>query len=128
MAYKPKVSPRRVKKPAPKSPAKPVRKYRVDRDDEGLTPRQRLDALKADLAALELAKQRGDLVPRADVAAGHSEMREMVRKDMLGTLPLKLGFALADKAIPAREVREVALGIVREVLRGWAAGGVPVPE
>lgn len=131
MNFKPKVNrkPGRGKAPqaGPRPKVRPRGGYRGARDDEGLTPRQRLDALKADLASLDLAKQRGELVNRADVEAGHAEMREVIRADLLGTLPLRVSLALADKALPAREVRAVVLDAVREVLASWHAGGLPVP-
>jgi hypothetical protein len=118
----------RAAQAGPRPKIKPRGGYRGARDNEGLTPRQRLDALKADLASLDLAKQRGELVSLAEVEAGHAEMREVVRSDLLGVLPLKLGALLAGKSMEAREVREVVLGAVRDVLQSWAAGGVPVPE
>ncbi len=134
MTHKPKMAESLgVKKPTspqagPRPKITPRGGYRGARDDEGLTPRQRLDALKADLAAIELQKAHGELVLVSEVDAGHAEMRDVIRSDLLGTLPLRIAGQLAGRGpLDAREIREAVLVAVREIIAGWAAGGLPVP-
>ena len=63
-----------------------------------------------------------------EVEAGHAEMREVIRADLLGTLPLRLAGELADRKLKSAAVREIVLTAIRDVLRTWHQAGAPVPE
>ena len=94
----------------------------------GLTPRERLDAIHAHQALLDLRQRQGELVERAQIDAGNSEMREVIRSDLLGTLPLRVASALAGRSRTAAEIRAVVRVAVREILVAWHQAGPPVPE
>lgn len=94
----------------------------------GLSPRERLDTIHAHQALLDLRVRQGELVERSEVEAGHAEMREVVRSDLLGTLPLRLASRMADKAYTSTEIRAIVLDAVREILKTWHQAGTPVPE
>lgn len=121
-------------KSTPKLKAKPGRPRggghgrAVPRSMVRMTPRERLDHIRGLQALQEYKIRQKELLVATDVEAGHAEMREVIRADLLGTLPLRVSLALADKALPAREVRAVVLDAVRDVLASWRAGGMPAPE
>ena len=94
----------------------------------GLTPRERLDSIHAHQALLDLRQRQGELVERAEIEAGNAEMREVIRSDLLGTLPLRVASALAGRTRTAAEIRAVVLVAVREILASWHQAGTPVPE
>ena len=94
----------------------------------GLTPRERLDSIHAHQALLDLRQRQGELVERAEIDAGNAEMREVIRSDLLGTLPLRVASALAGRSRTAAEIRAVVLVAVREILEAWHQAGTPVPE
>ncbi len=100
----------------------------VNRGRDGYTPRERLDAIHAMQAQQEYRLRQGQLVERTEVEAGHAEMREVVRSDLLGTLPLRVADALAGKKMDAQGVRETVLKAVREILSAWHKAGIPSPE
>lgn len=99
----------------------------VARGRDGYTPRERLDHIHSLIKHQQYLKEQGRLVDIEQVEAGHAEMREVIRSDLLGTLPLRVAELLADK-IPAQEVRGIVLGAVREIINGWNKAGLPTPE
>jgi hypothetical protein len=109
------VKPQQASKPPPVSLA-------------GLTPRERLDAIHAHQALLDLRQRQGELVEIGEVEAGHAEMREIIRADLLGTLPLRLAARLAERKQGSARVRETVLDVVREILKTWHQAGAPVPD
>ncbi len=70
--------------------------------------------------------RRGELVEKSAVEAGHAEMREIIRNDLIGTLPLRLASGLAGRSWSAAEVRAAVLAAVREIIQSWAKGSIPV--
>jgi len=89
-------------------------------------PIVRLDALDrkrtadAQLAELKLARERGELVPAADVESAWLEVCDAVREALLG-VPAEL---VAEGIVPA--VREAdADAVVRRALRALAEKGAP---
>ena len=102
--------------------------YRIARDENDMTPRQRLDSLKADAQALANRIREGELCERTDVEAAHAEMREVLRSDLLGALPLRLAGELADRKQSAPQVRAVVLRAVNAMVASWSDAGVPVPD
>ncbi len=92
--------------------------YAGSRDAEGLTPRQRLDTRKAELAELELKERRGELIPRDKVEAERSETAQIIKAD-LGALPMQIGAALRLAPDQVRVVGE----IVAAMVGGWTSAG-----
>jgi hypothetical protein len=90
-----------------------------------LTPRARLDAIHAMQSLLDLKVRQGQLVEKAQIEAGHAEMREIIRNDLIGTLPLRLANELSGQVFSAAQVRATVLTAVRDVIRGWAKAGMP---
>ena len=90
-----------------------------------LRPRDRLDAIHAMQALLDYRQRQGELVEIAEVEAGHAEMREIIRNDLIGTLPLRLAGQLAGKVRQPAEVRAVVLESIRDMIRGWVKAGIP---
>lgn len=109
-----------------KPKGKPVRSGSENLAD--LTPRARLDAIHAMQALLEYKVRKGQLLERADVEAGHAEMREIIRNDLVGSLPLRLANELSGRKHTPAQVRAIALAAVREMVRGWNKAGMPVDE
>lgn len=93
-----------------------------------ITPRQRLDSIHALQAYLDYQTRRGELVELREVEAGHAEMREVIKADLLGALPLRMAALMAGKKLQAHEVRSTALKAVNEMLRRWHKASIPVPE
>ena len=80
-------------------------------------------------ARLQNQVRRGELVEIAEVERGHVEMREIIRNDLIGTLPLRLAGQLAGKVRTPAEIRAIVLDAVRDMIRGWHKAGIPVqPE
>ncbi len=90
-----------------------------------MRPRDRLDAIHAMQAMLDYKVRQGELVEKAAVEAGHAEMREIVRNDLIGTLPLRLAGDLSGRAHTPAEVRARVLAVVRDIIRGWTKAGIP---
>lgn len=101
---------------------------RIPRDGQGYTPRERLDAINAAIRQQEYMVRKGQLLEVAQVEAGNADMREVIRADLLGTLPLRLAAELAGKTLDAAGVRALALGVVRELLTNWHKAGANVEE
>ena len=104
------------------------RNYSDQADASGMTPRARLDSVNAAIKALEYRKMKGELVEREQVEAGHAEMREIVRNDIIGSLPLRLATELGNRQLTPAEVRAVVLVAVRDMIQGWNKAGIPTPE
>jgi len=102
--------------------------YKVVRDKDGMTPRQRLDTRKAELAEIELAEKRGQLIPRAQVEASDQEAAEIIRMDLGYGLPSALASRLAGQAYTASEVRGIVMDEVRAMVARWHRGGSVVAE
>jgi hypothetical protein len=95
----------------------------------GLQPRARLDAIRAMQCLLDLKARQGQVVEKAQVEAGHAEMREVIRSDLIGALPLRLANELSGRtAMQPHEVRAVVLAAIRDMIRGWAQADIPTPE
>lgn len=99
------------------------RGYAGSRDADGLTPRQRLDLRKAELAEIELAVRRGELVSKADVDKAEAEAAEILRNDLGYTLPATLASRLSGRVFHAHEVRTVVQEVVREMVGRWQSAG-----
>ena len=91
----------------------------------GMAPRTKLDAVRAMHALLDYKTRLGQLLEAADVEAGHAEMREIIRNDLIGSLPLRLATELSGRVFQPAEVRAIVLGVVRDVIRGWQKAGIP---
>jgi len=103
--------------------------YRGMRDPKtGLTPREEYYKIQTQRNALELAKERKLLVALSEVEAAHAEMREVIKADLLGALPLRMAALMAGKKLQAHEVRSTALKAVNEMLRRWHKASIPTPE
>jgi hypothetical protein len=106
----------------------PTLRALTEKELADLTPRARLDAVHAMQAYLDWQVRRGELVERSEIDAGHAEMRELIRSDLLGTLPLRLAGDLGNRKRTPAAVREAVLVAIREQIRTWAKAGAPMPE
>lgn len=93
-----------------------------------MRPRERLDAIHAMQALLDYKVRQGQLVEIAEVEAGHAEARELIRNDLIGTLPMRLAGEFGGKTLTQAEVRVVVLTAVREIIRGWNKAGIPAGD
>lgn len=93
-----------------------------------MRPRERLDAIHAMQALLDYRVRQGQLVEIAEVEAGHAEARELIRNDLIGTLPLRLAGELSGRVFDPAGVRTVVLAAVREIIRGWSKAGIPAED
>ena len=93
--------------------------YRLPRDSEGMTPRQRLDTARAKIAEIELAEKRGELVAKSEIDRKLAADAEVVKSDLLHTLPQSIaGHAIALKCDQSA-LREVAKKCVIEIMQQW---------
>lgn len=117
---------RGVYRKASRSVKTPVAAAKMSADLAALRPRERLDAIHAMQALLDLKVRKGELVEKSEVEAGHAEMRELIRNDLVGSLPMRLAGELSGRALDPAQVRAVVLNAVRDMIRGWAKADVPV--
>lgn len=117
---------RGVYRKASKSVKKPVVAAKMSTNLAALRPRERLDAIHAMQAMLDLQVRKGELVEKSEVEAGHAEMRELIRNDLVGSLPLRLAGELSGRVFAPAQVRAIVLAGVRDMIRGWAKADVPV--
>lgn len=105
--------------------AQPVRTggYRRTRDADGMTPKERLETRKAELAELELAEKRRQLMKVSDHDAQEAEAAEIIRNDLGYQLPSALASALSGRVFTAQEVKRVSLDLIRAIIRRWNDGG-----
>ena len=114
--------------PAPGKPMPVPPKIHTPESLSSLRPRERLDAIHAMQALLDFRVRQGQLVEADAVETGHAEMREVIRNDLIGTLPLRLASELSGRTFTPQEVRAIVLTAVRDTIRSWGKGGVPIPE
>lgn len=93
-----------------------------------MTPRSALDAVHAMQANVELRKKRGELYEKDEIDKTHAEMVEVMRRDLLGTLPLRLSRMLSSRKLTPAQVRVLALEAINETIAGWRASEFPTPE
>jgi hypothetical protein len=79
-------------------------------------------------ALLDYKERQGQLVEKGTVEAGHAEAQELIRNDLVGTLPLRLAGELSGRTFHPAEVRVIVLKAVREIIRGWSKAGIPAGE
>ena len=97
--------------------------YAAPRDGSGYTPRQRLDAAKADIAEMEREKLRGDLVSRSEVEARDKADAEILRSD-LASLAAQLSGPLSGKKFSMPQVREIAMKEIQKMVARWNDAGL----
>lgn len=102
--------------------------YAIARDTEGMTPKQRLDSLKADAQELENKVRRGELLERDEVERAHAEMREVLRSDLVGALPLRLAGELSGRKMNPQSIRAAVLAAVSDMLKSWGDADIPTPQ
>lgn len=102
--------------------------YRGVRDfSTGLTPRQEVDTRRAQLLAIEIARQRGLLIEKTTVEAGIRECAEVIQSDLFGALPSRCATVLGGKKKNAEQVRLVVRQIVDEIVGNWISAEI-VPQ
>lgn len=98
----------------------------LPRTEGDLTWRDRDFRAKALQREQEIRVRRGELVEQSEVEAGHAEMREVLRSDLLGVLPTRLAEELSNKpGMTPQQVREAVLRQVRDMLAVWSKAGMP---
>ena len=85
-----------------------------------MTPRQLLDYRKAQLAEMELAQKKGELVPYSEVEAGLKEAAEVIQSDLYGTLISRCVGEFANQKLSPQEVRERIKRIIDEIVKSWS--------
>jgi hypothetical protein len=100
----------------------------VHRSPDGYTAREQLDRITAAMKQQEYMVRKGQLLEVAQVEAGNADLREVIRADLLGTLPLRLASDLAGKKLDAPKVRALVLNVIRELLTNWHKAGASVED
>lgn len=103
--------------------------YRGLRDPAtGRTPREELYHVQTQRQLLELAKDRGLLVPQSEVVAGLRECAEVIQSDLYGALPSRCATVLGGKKNSAERVRRNVLKIVDDIVANWVSAEVAPGE
>ena len=92
-----------------------------------MTPKERLETRKAELAELEIAQKRGELIKRSEVEAEQQECAEVLGSDLYGALPPRIAGLLAGRTLTAPEIRKVVLECIDEMVAGWVTSEI-VPK
>lgn len=98
------------------------KRYKIERDAVGMTPRQRLDTRRAELAELELRKKRGELLDRSEVEHERRETAEILRSD-LGALAAKQAMLVAGKKLTVPQARTLLHGAIVVMTERWVEAG-----
>ena len=96
--------------------------YQGYRDNTGRTPRQRLDAARAESVEFENRRKREHWQTREAAEAAASETASIIQSDIYGTLPLELAGKLSGRIFTPAEVRLAVRASVDTMVRGWIAG------
>lgn len=110
-----------TKKPKKRDPRTKGR-YRIVRDAEGRTPRQRLDMARAEAVEFENKRQREKWQTKEEAVAKAQEAAEMIQGDLYGTIPLALAGKLSGRVFTPAEVRIIVRAEVDAMVRGWIRG------
>ena len=125
------MKPTNHKKPAKKAAPAPKGKrggYRMPRNADGLTPKQRLDTAKAEAQEFENRRKREEWQTRADAEQAARETAEIIQSDLYGTIPLALAGKLSGRAFTPGEVRAIVRMEIDSAVRNWVKGGRVPPE
>lgn len=96
--------------------------YAGVRNEQGLTPRQRLDAAKAEEQEFENKRKRENWQTREDAEAAAQETAEIIQGDLYGTIPLALSVKLSGRVFTPMEVRQIVRAEIDAAVRQWVKG------
>ena len=109
-----------------KTKAKPKEKkplgYQGFRDDTGRTPRQRLDAARAESVEFENRRKREQWQTREEAEAAAMETAELIQGDLYGTIPLALAGKLCGRIFTTQEIRQIVRLEIDQAVRCWIRG------
>ena len=108
-------------KAQPKKTKKPLG-YQGYRDANGQTPRQRLDAARAEAVEFDNRRKRENWQTREEAEAAAQETAEIIQGDLYGTIPLALAGKLSGKVFTPAEVRNIVRAEVDSAVRAWVRG------
>jgi hypothetical protein len=116
MKAKPKAKPKEDRK---------GRQYGTDgfRYADGMTPRQKLEHLKAVDLQRRMKREDEHWQTRADAEQAARETAEIIQSDLYGTIPLALAGKLSGRAFTPGEVRAIVRAEVDSAVRNWVKGG-----
>jgi hypothetical protein len=100
--------------------------YTIRRDADGMTPRQRLDAIKADRETFKHAVERGLYVHRDAVLQERREVAEILSSDLL-SLGGRIGARLVGVKTPA-EAKAIVDAEVVAMMKRWKEAHTVEPE
>ncbi len=96
--------------------------YQGYRDASGQTPRQRLDAARAEAVEFENRRKRENWQTREEAEAVAQETASIISGDLYSTIPLALAGKLAGKVFTPAEVRNIVRAEVDAAVRSWIKG------
>jgi len=96
--------------------------YQGYRDDTGRTPRQRLDAARAESVEFENKRKRENWQTREEAEAASQQTAEVIQGDLYGTIPLALAGKLSGRVFTPAEVRNIVRAEVDAAVRCWIRG------
>ena len=88
------------------------------RDKDGLTPRQRLDSIKAAREAWQFQRERALYISREDVDRTDKEFAEILMSDLTALANIA-GARVAGKKLTIVQAREIITGVIREMCQRW---------
>ena len=94
----------------------------MPRNQDGLTPKQRLDTANA--IAREFANRREEekWQTREEAEAIAMQTAEIIQADLYGTVPLALAGKLSGRVFTPAEVRQIVRAEMDSVIREWVKG------
>jgi hypothetical protein len=104
------------------NPAKKRGGYQLPRNTEGNTPRQRLDAARAEAVEFENRRKREHWQTREEAEAAAAETASIIGSDLFGTLPLELAGRLSGRVFTPAEARLIVRAAVDSMVRAWIRG------
>ena len=88
-------------------------------DEDGYSPRERLDARRAELLDIELSIKRKELVSKEEVDAQLAKDGEVVKSDLLHNLPSNVAKHASRLGCDQSALRDVVRVCVVEIMTAW---------
>jgi hypothetical protein len=93
------------------------------RYSDGMTPRQKLDHLKAMTLQRAMKREDEEWQTRDEAERFAQETAELIQSDLYGTIPLALAGKLSGRVFTPQEVRLIVRAEVDAAVREWVKGG-----
>jgi hypothetical protein len=106
---------------------KSKKSYSIIRDSKDQTPRQRLDAARAEAVEFDNRRKRECWQTKEQAEAAAQETSEIISGDLFGTIPMNLAGKLCGRIFTPQEVRVIIRNEINECVKLWIKGD-RVPE